>query len=142
MPADSPTVPMAENTSSSTSSKGNLCTQDITNSADTRIVKFSPNTMDAVLMFSSPMRRLSTLVPVVLARLEKMYAPMTTMVVVLIPPAVDPEFPPINISIKSIALESSGHALKSQVEKPVVVMMDATWKDDCLTDSEKLPYME
>ena len=48
--------------------------------------------------------------------------------VTLIPPPVLPAQAPTNISITRINLENSDHILKSTVEYPVVVMMDATWK--------------
>lgn len=35
---------------------------------------------------------------------------------------------PTNISSTRMTREKSGHRLKSAVEKPVVVMMEATWK--------------
>ena len=44
------------------------------------------------------------------------------------PPPVEPAQAPINIKITRMARENSGQALKSAVAKPVVVMMEATWK--------------
>jgi len=44
------------------------------------------------------------------------------------PPPVLPAQAPTNIRQIRMAWEKSGHRLKSAVEKPVVVMMDATWK--------------
>ena len=43
------------------------------------------------------------------------------------PPPVLPAQAPMNINTTSRPLENSGHLSKSTVEKPVVVMMDATW---------------
>ena len=40
-----------------------------------------------------------------------------------------PAHAPINISNTRINLETSGHASKSTVENPVVVMIEATWKE-------------
>ena len=44
------------------------------------------------------------------------------------PPPVLPAQAPTNMSATRMNLENSGHRLKSTVENPVVVMMDATWK--------------
>ena len=44
----------------------------------------------------------------------------------LIPPAVEPAQPPINISSNRMFLESEGHKLKSVVAYPVVDIMEAT----------------
>ena len=46
----------------------------------------------------------------------------------LMPPPVEPAQAPTNIKITRMARENSGQALKSAVAKPVVVMMEATWK--------------
>ena len=43
------------------------------------------------------------------------------------PPPVEPAHAPMNISSTSRARLNVGHRSKSTVEKPVVVMMDATW---------------
>ena len=45
---------------------------------------------------------------------------------IFIPPPVLPAQAPINIRLIMIVLENSGHRLKSTVEYPVVVMIDAT----------------
>ena len=42
------------------------------------------------------------------------------------PPPVLPAQAPTNISMTRIVLETSGHMLKSVVEKPVVVIMEPT----------------
>ena len=42
------------------------------------------------------------------------------------PPAVDPAQAPMNIKIKRTVLERVGQALKSVLEKPVVVIMEET----------------
>ena len=46
------------------------------------------------------------------------------------PPAVLPAQPPTNISSTSKNLEYSGQRLKSAVAKPVVEMIDVTWKNE------------
>ena len=48
----------------------------------------------------------------------------------LMPPPVLPAEAPINMSSTSIPLEKAGQWLKSAVAKPVVVMMEETWKKD------------
>ena len=60
---------------------------------------------------------------------------ISTILDTLIPPPVLPAHAPINIRSTRINLEVSGHRLKSVVEKPVVVIIDATWKDECLSVS-------
>ena len=47
------------------------------------------------------------------------------------PPPVLPAQAPMNISSTRMLLAKEGHWSKSQVEKPVVVMMDPTWKAAC-----------
>ena len=42
------------------------------------------------------------------------------------PPPVEPAHAPMNISSTISSLLNAGHWLKSTVEKPVVVMIDAT----------------
>ena len=46
----------------------------------------------------------------------------------LMPPPVDPAQAPMNIRITRMAWENTGQVLKSAVAKPVVVMMEVTWK--------------
>ena len=55
------------------------------------------------------------------------FAKMTTLAT-LIPPPVEPAQAPMNINITKMALDKGGHKLKSVVAKPVVVMMEETWK--------------
>ena len=57
----------------------------------------------------------------------------------LTPPPVLPAQAPTNMRMTRIVLDISGHVLKSVVANPVVVMMDATWKDTCCSDSAILP---
>ena len=45
------------------------------------------------------------------------------------PPAVEPAQPPTNISATRMALENVGQVLKSTVAKPVVVIIEETWKN-------------
>ena len=45
------------------------------------------------------------------------------------PPPVEPAQAPMNINVTKMALEKVGHWLKSTVAKPVVVMMEETWKN-------------
>ena len=51
------------------------------------------------------------------------------ILVTLIPPLVEDEQPPIIIKIISISLLNVGHRLKSSLEYPVVVIIEATWKN-------------
>ena len=44
-------------------------------------------------------------------------------------PEVDPAHAPKNISMKSTHFTKAGHASKSVVVKPVVVIIETTWKD-------------
>ena len=53
------------------------------------------------------------------------------------PPPVLPAHAPTNIRKTRMLLESSGHWSKSTVEKPVVVMMEDTWKALCRRVSPK-----
>ena len=48
----------------------------------------------------------------------------------LIPPPVEPALAPTNISKNKMILEKVGHRLKSQLEYPVVVIIDPTWKEE------------
>ena len=58
----------------------------------------------------------------------------------LMPPPVLPAQAPINISKTSTVLLAWDHRLKSTVEKPVVVIMEATWKETWVSVSKTLPY--
>ena len=53
----------------------------------------------------------------------------------LMPPPVLPAHAPINIMITSIVRESSDHALKSTVEKPVVDISEATVNAELRSES-------
>ena len=53
----------------------------------------------------------------------------------LMPPPVLPAQAPMNITRTRRVLESSGQRLKSTVPKPVVEIMEATAKDECLRAS-------
>ena len=57
----------------------------------------------------------------------------------LMPPPVEPAQAPINMSSTRIVLENSGHRLKSVLPKPVVEMMEATWKAAWRTLSPACP---
>lgn len=57
----------------------------------------------------------------------------------LMPPPVLPAEAPMNISSTSIPFENAGQWLKSAVAKPVVVMMDDTWKNESRSECQKLP---
>ena len=65
----------------------------------------------------------------------------TTNLDTLIPPPVLPAQAPINISSTRMVFEVSGHISKSVVEKPVVVIIDATWKKACVRLSPTLLKM-
>ena len=54
------------------------------------------------------------------------------------PPPVLPAQAPMNISTTSTLLAKEGHWSKSQVEKPVVVMMEPTWKAACWMAASRL----
>ena len=56
----------------------------------------------------------------------------------LIPPPVLPAQAPMNIIITSRARDSSGHWLKSTVEKPVVEISEATVNAECRSASPTL----
>ena len=57
------------------------------------------------------------------------------------PPPVLPAQAPTNISMTRISLERVGHRSKSQLEKPVVVMIEPTWKAAWRRASPKPLYM-
>ena len=57
------------------------------------------------------------------------------------PPPVLPAQAPTNISMTRISFERVGHRSKSQLEKPVVVMMEPTWNAACRSASPRLLYM-
>ena len=61
------------------------------------------------------------------------YAPLIAIIIreVFIPPAVEPAMPPMNMSTISMLIAVMGHKLKSVVEYPVVVIIEATWKKEC-----------
>ena len=65
------------------------------------------------------------------------YAPLTAITIreVFIPPAVEPAIAPININTTRTVTAVIGQTLKSVVEYPVVVMIEATWKRECLNAS-------
>ena len=45
------------------------------------------------------------------------------------PPPVEPAHPPTNIRVNKIILENVDHFAKSAVAKPVVVIIEDTWKN-------------
>ena len=55
------------------------------------------------------------------------------------PPPVLPAQAPTNISSTSTSFASVGQRSKSQLEKPVVVMMEPTWKAAWRSASPKVP---
>ena len=55
------------------------------------------------------------------------------------PPPVEPAHAPTNISIRSSVLEAHGQRLKSEMEKPEVLIMDAAVKAAWRNASPKLP---
>ena len=54
---------------------------------------------------------------------------------ILSPPPVEPAQAPLNISSTMTAFDSTGHMSKFVVEKPVVVIIEETWKNAYLKDS-------
>ena len=64
--------------------------------------------------------------------------PKMRMRLTLIPPPVLPAQAPMNISTTSTSLDRVGHRSKSQLEKPVVVIMEPTWNAACRSASPKL----
>ena len=56
------------------------------------------------------------------------------------PPAVLPAQPPTNISPSSSTLLRGVHTVKSAVIKPVVLIIEATWKAAWRRESEKVRY--
>ena len=58
---------------------------------------------------------------------------------ILIPPEVDPDEAPINISPKNNIVKNGVQAAKSPVTKPVVVIIATTWKRACLKLASNLP---
>ena len=59
---------------------------------------------------------------------ERAVFPRISILATLMPPPVDPAQAPTNINTIKIPLEKVGQVLKSTVAKPVVVMMEDTWK--------------
>ena len=55
----------------------------------------------------------------------------------LIPPPVLPAHAPQNIRNTRTVLQVCDHLLKSMLENPVVVIIEATWNDACVSDSKK-----
>ena len=51
-----------------------------------------------------------------------------------------PAQPPTNINPSSTILLSGDHTVKSAVIKPVVLMMEATWKAACRRETENVLY--
>jgi len=64
-----------------------------------------------------------------------------TILIVLIPPPVEPAIAPINISIIKITLLKVGHKLKFTVAYPVVVTIDDTWNAESLIDLVTSPWL-
>ena len=56
---------------------------------------------------------------------------------ILMPPEVDPEQPQMSEQMMRIDMLSGGHSVVSSVAKPVVVEMEATWKDASRSASTK-----
>ena len=57
------------------------------------------------------------------------------------PPPVLPAQAPTNISMTSTSLERVGQRSKSQLEKPVVVMMEPTWNAAWRSATPRLSYI-
>ena len=57
------------------------------------------------------------------------------------PPPVEPAQAPTNISTTRMDLEKVGQRSKSTVPKPVVVIMEETWKKAWRRPVHTLPYM-
>ena len=56
---------------------------------------------------------------------------------ILMPPEVEPEQPQMSEQIMRIDMLSGGHSVVSCVAKPVVVEMEAIWKDASRSASPK-----
>ena len=56
---------------------------------------------------------------------------------ILMPPDVEPEQPQMSEQMMSTDMLSGGHSVVSFVAKPVVVEMEATWKDASRSASPK-----
>ena len=56
------------------------------------------------------------------------------------PPPVEPAQHPVTINNTSIIWLNVGQRLKSAVAKPVVDMMEETWKEECRSACAKPPY--
>ena len=94
-----PTVLTADTTSKSIVVRSRFCSIEIKNVATTASSRCVVNTAAAFEIASSSIRRLKMLTPSVLVRVERRYRISTAIVVTLIPPAVEPGQPPINIRI-------------------------------------------
>ena len=121
IPADIPTVPIAEKTSNITSAKENGCIISMKIVPVSIRNKFVHITTLAFLIAVSSSLLLNTLQPAASIRFARTNTIRTTTVVVLIPPAVDPGLPPMNIRIIVTSLLPSVNAPVSVVLNPAVL---------------------
>ena len=63
---------------------------------------------------------------------KKLFFNITICLTILIPPLVDPAEPPTKNRAKNTPVAKKLHMVKSAVTKPVVVMIEVTWKRACL----------
>lgn len=138
IPVDKPTVPIAENTSNNTSARSCAAFVALISivAVSARIIL---NDAMAVAFFSAPLSRrlLRTSSVEVFLRLDKSEIIITAKVVVLIPPAVEPGLPPMNIKIIVSNLLAGDNAAVSIVLKPAVLGVTAQ-KSEVIILSPKL----
>ena len=117
-----PTVPVAENISIKISDNDRPGSNpDITKALTAESSKLIKNTVLAFLIESSSILLPKIFKPLLLRNADQIYKSITIMVVVLIPPAVDPGLPPTNINITVKSLVGSEYDAVSVVLNPAVL---------------------
>ena len=121
IPVVIPTVPIAENVSNRISENPSGCIAMIASDAVTASKRLIVRIVPARLTASFSSLRPKILIPYVCLILECTHKRRTTRVVVLMPPAVEPGLPPMNIRMMVSSLLPSVKAAVSVVLKPAVL---------------------
>ena len=130
-PVDMPTVSIAEKTSMVTSVRSSSGCEAHISSSHIIIREIFIVTTEAAFLRASDSRRLFiTFMPLLFLRLAHTDSISIMAVVVLIPPAVEPEFPPINMNIIVSILLAGFIDATSTVLKPAVLGVTAINMDD------------
>ena len=121
IPSVSPTVPTAEAVSNRQVSIGSPSVRMITNAPKKNSTRYMSRIVDAFLTTASSIRRPKKWVCSFRQNVEIAVAERTAMVVVFIPPAVEPGLPPISMSKMMIYCPVSFMDVKSIVLNPAVL---------------------